>query len=113
MTDAAETVSDIIAHKIIPCTLEFLDKTTIACVEDYAKIGLPLDVEAILLMEADGHPGVVEGESARMSELARAHHARDVRVAQNAAEAEKLTSARRAAFSALARVSLTTILEDA
>lgn len=113
MTDAAETVSAIIAHKIIPCTLEFLDKTTIACVESYAKIGLPLDVEAILLMEADGHPAVVEEESARMIELARAHHARDVHVAKDAAEAEKLTSARRAAFSALARVSPTTILEDA
>lgn len=113
MTDAAETVSDIIARKIIPCTLEFLDKTTIACVEDYTRIGLPLDVEAILLMETDGHPVVAEEESARMIEIARAHHARDVRIAKDAAEAEKLTSARRAAFSALARVSPTTILEDA
>ena len=113
MTDAAETVSDIIAHKIIPCTLEFLDKTTIACVEDYARIGLPLDVEAILLMETDGHPVVVEEESARMIEIARVHHARDVHIAKDAVEAEKLTSARRAAFSALARVSPTTILEDA
>ncbi len=48
MTDAAETVSDIIAQKMIPCTLEFLDRVTIRCVEDYAKIGLPLDAEAIL-----------------------------------------------------------------
>jgi len=113
MTDAAETVSEIIARKIIPCTLEFLDKTTIACVEDYAKIGLPLDAEAILLMETDGHPVVVEEESAQMIEIARAHHAREIRTAKDAAEAEKLTSARRAAFSALARVSPTTILEDA
>jgi glycolate oxidase len=113
MTDAAETVSAIIAAKIIPCTLEFLDRTTIRCVEAYAHVGLPLDAEAILLMETDGHPAVVEEESARMIELAHAHHARDVRVAKDAAEAEKLTSARRAAFSALARVSPTTILEDA
>jgi len=113
MADAAETVSDIIAHKIIPCTLEFLDKTTIACVEDYTKIGLPLDAEAILLMETDGHPVVVEEESTQMIKLARAHRARNVRIAKDATEAEKLTSARRAAFSALARVSPTTILEDA
>jgi glycolate oxidase len=113
MTDAAETVSAIIAAKIIPCTLEFLDRTTIRCVEDYAHIGLPLDAEAILLMETDGHPVVVEEEAARMIELAKRHRARDVRIAKDAAEAEKLTSARRAAFSALARVSPTTILEDA
>src|ERR1017187_2917472 len=113
MTDAAETVSAIIAAKIIPCTLEFLDRTTIRCVEEYAHVGLPLDAEAILLMETDGHPAVVEEQSARMIELARSHRARDVRIARDAAEAEKLTSARRAAFSALARVSPTTILEDA
>jgi glycolate oxidase len=113
MTDAAETVSAIIAAKIIPCTLEFLDHVTIRCVEDYAKIGLPLDAEAILLMEADGHPAVVEDEASRMIELAKKHRARDVRTARDAAEADGLTSARRAAFSALARVSPTTILEDA
>ena len=113
MTDAAETVSDIIAQRIIPCTMEFLDKTTIASVEAYAKIGLPLDAEAILLLETDGHRVVVEEESTRMIELARAHHARDVRIAKDAAEADRLTTARRSAFSALARVSPTTILEDA
>src|SRR5438067_13145821 len=43
MDQAAQTVSQIIAAKIVPCTLEFLDRTTIRCVEDYAKIGLPLD----------------------------------------------------------------------
>ncbi|MGA2137640.1 MAG: FAD-linked oxidase C-terminal domain-containing protein [Verrucomicrobiia bacterium] len=113
MTDAAETVSAIIAAKIIPCTLEFLDRTTMRCVEEYAHVGLPLDAEAILLMETDGHPAVVEEQSARMIELARAHRACDVRVAKDAAEAEKLMSARRGAVAALARVAPTTILEDA
>jgi glycolate oxidase len=113
MIDAAETVSAIVAARIIPCTLEFLDRTTIRCVEDYAKIGLPLDAEAILLMETDGHPAVVEDEAGRMIDMAKQHRARDVRIARDAAEADRLTSARRAAFSALARVSPTTILEDA
>ena len=113
MADAAETVSAIIAARIIPCTLEFLDRTTIGCVEDYAKIGLPLDAEAILLMETDGHPAVVEDEAARMIELAKRHRARTVRIARDAEEAERLTTARRSAFSALARVAPTVILEDA
>jgi glycolate oxidase len=42
-----------------------------------------------------------------------ARGAKEVRVAQDEAEAAKLASARRTAFSALARVSPTTILEDA
>jgi glycolate oxidase len=112
MDQAAQTVSDIIAAQIIPCTLEFLDRTTIACVDDYAQIGLPRDCDALLLMETDGHPAVVEEEAARMVELARQNGCPEVRVAQTEEEAVKLAAARRTAFSALARVAPTTILED-
>lgn len=113
MDEAAQTVSDIIAARIIPCTLEFLDRTTIRCVEEFSKVGLPLDCEALLLMETDGHPAAVEEEAARMVQIAKKNHARDVRVAGDDAEAIRLAVARRNAFSALARVSPTTILEDA
>jgi glycolate oxidase len=112
MDQAAEAVSAIIAAPIIPCTLEFLDRTTIGCVEDYAKIGLPLDCEALLLMETDGHPAVVDEEAAHMERICRAKGCRDVRIAQDDAEAARLAGARRTAFSALARVAPTTILED-
>lgn len=112
MDQAAETVSAIIAAQIIPCTLEFLDRTTIQCVEDYAHIGLPLDCEALLLMETDGHPAVVAEEAARMEQICRAHQCQEVRVAKNEEEAVQLAAARRTAFSALARVGPTTILED-
>ncbi len=113
MDAAAQCVSDIIAAQIIPCTLEFLDRTTIRCVEDFAKVGLPLDCEALLLMESDGHPAAVAEEAAKMEELARKAGALEVRVAKDDAEANKLATARRSAFSALARLAPTTILEDA
>ena len=113
MEQAARTVSAIIAAKIIPCTLEFLDRVTIQCVEDYAKIGLPRDAEAVLLMETDGHPAAVEAEASAMEKIAREHGARSLKTAADAAEAASLAAARRAAFSALARVGPTTILEDA
>lgn len=109
MDKAAQTVSDIIAAKIIPCTLEFLDRTTIHCVEDFAKVGLPLDCEALLLMETDGHPAAVDEEAAQMVKLAKKNGAKEVRVAKNEKEANKLASARRSAFSALARLAPTKI----
>jgi glycolate oxidase len=112
MDQAAQAVSDIIAAQIIPCTLEFLDRTTIRCVEDFAKIGLPLDCEALLLMETDGHPAAVAEEAELMAEIARRNQAINVRMAKDDAEASGLATARRSAFSALARVSPTTILED-
>jgi glycolate oxidase len=113
MDRAADAVSAIIAARIIPCTLEFLDRATIQCVEDYAKIGLPLDCEALLLIETDGHPAAVAEEAGRMEQICRDNGCLELRVARNDAEADSLASARRNAFSALARVAPTTILEDA
>jgi glycolate oxidase len=110
--DAAETVSAIIAARIIPCTLEFLDRMTAGCVEEYAHVGLPTDCDAVLLMETDGHPAAVADESERMAEIARQHGAREVRAARDEAEGLALAAARRNAFSALARRKPTTILED-
>jgi glycolate oxidase len=112
IADAAETVSAIIAARIVPCTLEFLDRMTVACVEDYAHVGLPTDCEAVLLMETDGHPAAVEDEGDRMADIARTRGAREVRTARDAADAINLAAARRNAFSALARRRPTTILED-
>ena len=113
MDAAADTVSAIIAAKIIPCTLEFLDRVTIRCVEDFAHVGLPLDAEAILLMETDGHPTVVDEQAQQMAAIARQCGAAGVKRAATPEEAAKLATARRSAFSALARVAPTTILEDA
>ena len=110
--DAAETVSAIIAARIIPCTLEFLDRMTAGCVEDYAHVGLPTDCDAVLLMETDGHPAAVADESEQMAAIARRNGAREVRAARDEAEGLALAAARRNAFSALARRKPTTILED-
>jgi len=109
---AAQTVSDIIAAKIVPCTLEFLDQATIKCVEDFARIGLPVEANAMLLMETDGPASVVAPEAQAMEEIARQNAAQTIRVAKDAAEGIELATARRTAFSALARERPTTILED-
>ena len=113
MDAAAATVSAIIAAKIVPCTLEFLDSKTLRCVEDYAHVGLPVDAEALLLIEVDGHPAAVADDAARIREICAENGATTVRVAADAAEASRLATARRSAFSALARMRPTTILEDA
>lgn len=110
--DAANAVSAMIAAGIVPCTLEFLDQMTIRCVEDFARIGLPTDCAAMLLMETDGHPAAVADEAAAMERIARDHRAGSIQTAADEQEAARLATARRSAFSALARVRPTTILED-
>ncbi len=110
---AARTVSRIIEAKIIPATLEFMDNPTIRVVDDFAKLGLPRDMEAILLIEQDGDPEAVERDIDLIREICVSEQADRLEVAETREQAEKLLTARRSAFTALARLRPTTILEDA
>ncbi len=112
MESAARSVSKIVERQIIPCTLEFLDRATCQSVEDFAKVGLPTGAAAVVLMETDGHPAVVEEEAAAMESIAKESGAISVEKATDDAHAVRLATARRSAFSALARIRPTTILED-
>lgn len=113
LDNAGKAVSGIIAAKIIPATLEIMDNATIRTVEDYAKVGLPLDAQAVLLIEVDGNPVVVEKEAAKVIEVLKANHADAVQIAKTDAERDKLWAARRAALPALAKLRPTTYVEDA
>jgi len=113
LIDAAKTVSDIIAAHIVPSMMEFLDNTTINCVEDYTRIGLPRKSEAILLIEVDGRGNVVQEDAETIRKIAIKNNASSLQGAADEVEANVLKTARRSAFSALARRMPTTILEDA
>jgi glycolate oxidase len=113
LKDSAQSVSDIIAAHITPCMMEFLDNTTINCVEDYTKIGLPINAEAMLLIEVDGRGSSVFEDSELIQNLLKKNRAANIKIASDAAESLILKTARRSAFSALARRKPTTILEDA
>ncbi|MFB3160175.1 glycolate oxidase subunit GlcD [Neobacillus sp. 179-J 1A1 HS] len=110
---AAKTVSKIIANRIIPTTLEFLDQPTLKVVEAHAQIGLPTDVKAVLLIEQDGPKEVVKRDMEKMANICEQEHAVSVKIASSEEEANNLRTARRSALSALARLKPTTILEDA
>ncbi len=112
MDDAAKTVSAIIAAKITPAMLEFLDNTTIRSVEAYARLGLPVEIAAILLIEVDGRHSVVEEDARQITSICARFHAEDFRVASTENEAMKLKAARRSALASLARTTPTTIMED-
>jgi glycolate oxidase len=113
LAPAARTVARIIESKIIPCTLEFMDRGTIEAVEGFAHVGLPLDVEAVLFIEQDGPQAVVDADIEMIGKICREEGARDVTVAATPEEGTKLAEARRFALSALARLRPTTVLEDA
>lgn len=113
MDKASETVAGIIASRIVPATLEFMDNFTIRAVEDFSHVGLPTDAAALLLIEVDGHPAPVMEDAEKVESLCRKNGATSVRVAKDASERDSVWAARRSALSALANLKPTLVLEDA
>ncbi|MBI5047926.1 MAG: FAD-binding protein [Deltaproteobacteria bacterium] len=112
MRDAAAAVSRIISSKIIPSTLEFMDKNSISCVDDYVSMGLPADVEALLLIEVDGVKELVENQAETIKKICLDNRAKEVRIAGDKKEVKKLWQIRRAISPALAKLKPNKINED-
>jgi len=113
MDDAARAVSTIIRERIIPATLEFMDRTSIDCVREHAGLDLPESVGALLIIEVDGDESLVGAQIERISRLvAEQGSALSVTVASDEADRERLWLARRSISAALMRISPTKINED-
>lgn len=69
--DAGNGVAAVIAAGIIPAGLEMMDRLAIQAAEDFVHAGYPLDAEAILLCEIDGHPAEIEAELPRVAEASK------------------------------------------
>lgn len=103
LADASEAVTAVLQAGIRPVTLELMDETAIRCVEDYLHLGLPLDVEAILLIECDGDEAQVASETQAVVALCEQHGASSVRTAVAKGERDDLWRARRAISGSLSR----------
>jgi len=110
--DATETVVDITGRGITPAACEMLDGWTLRAVEAYVHAGFPLDSAAVLLLEVDGLREAVETQAKNVAEVCGLHHAREVRVARDAAERDLLWKGRKNAFGAVGRLSPTYYVQD-
>jgi glycolate oxidase len=111
--DAAATVSGIITAGLVPAALEMMDAEITRAVEDFVGAGFPRDAAAVLLVEVDGLERGVAAEVDIVERVGRAHGARTVRVARDAAERELLWKGRKSAFGAIARIAPDYYLHDA
>jgi len=112
VNDATETVVEITARGITPAACEMLDGWTIRAVEAYVHAGFPLDCPAILLIDVDGLREDVEAQAEAVADVCRLHHAREVRLARDAAERDLLWKGRKNAFGAVGRISPTYYTQD-
>jgi glycolate dehydrogenase FAD-linked subunit len=104
MGRAADAVASIINAGIIPAGLELMDKRMTQAVEPYANAGYPLDAEAILLCESDGCAEDVADEIQRIRDVLKQSGATEMRVSQNEDERKRFWAGRKAAFSAVGRI---------
>jgi glycolate oxidase len=113
LADACRCVNNILSAGITPATIELMDETTIATIEEAMHLGLPLDVEAMLIIESDGmdQESVVK-EIETIANICRATGASDVEVARNEKERTALWTARRSISPSLARRAPNKLGED-
>ena len=102
---AGDAVAAIIGAGIIPAGLEMMDRLTIRAVEPFVHAGYPLDVEAILLCEADGTPQEVSEEVETLRRLLEQSGATCIEVSQTEEQRLRFWSGRKAAFPAAGRIS--------
>jgi len=103
--DAGDCVAAVIAAGIIPAGMEMMDRPAIHAAEAFVKVGYPLDVEALLIIELDGPPAEVDHLTERVEAIARDHHATTTRSSRDDSERLAFWSGRKAAFPAVGRIS--------
>ncbi len=113
LVDAGKAISQILSSGILPSKMELMDQASMVAVENYQPSGLPLDADAMILIELDGHPMAVRDEAEQVSKVCKAAGAREVRVPQTKEEQEDVWKARKLVSPAIARIKPTKISEDA
>ena len=111
LKDAGLAVGAILAKRVVPSTMEIIDKSSIECVNSEEGILLP-DAGALLIIEVDGSNAQARSETEVVSEVCEAHSAIEVRVAANKREARDIWRARRSISPTLMRLKPTKLNED-
>ncbi len=108
---AGQTVSDIIAARMLPAALEIMDALAIQAAEASVHAHYPV-CNGLLLVELDGPRSEVEALMREVQALCRNNGAREIRVAQTEQERALFWKGRKAAFAAVGRISPNYIVQD-
>ena len=112
ITDATDAVSSIIASKIVPRALEFIDEEAIKAVGRYTGSDSIKETKAMLLIEVDGSPETVHRDALRIMDICKNNKAFDVRKAETEEEVNDLWFVRRSISPALYTIGKKKINQD-
>jgi glycolate oxidase len=113
VVDSGVAITNILSAGILPAAMELMDKYCIQAVEHYQPSGLPLDSEAIVIIEVDGHRASVEEEIEKCSDICRSFPNSRVRVAKTEEDRLNIWKARKMVSPAITQLGPTKISEDA
>jgi glycolate oxidase len=102
---AGDTVGAIIGAGIIPAGMEMMDRPAIHAAEAFVRVGYPLDVEALLIVELVGPAAEVDHLCEAVTRIARERGAVSLRLSTTEAERLAFWAGRKAAFPAVGRIS--------
>jgi glycolate oxidase len=112
LEDAGRAVSEVMHSGILPRALEVVDQQTLVAINQNTNLNLP-EVEALLVVETDGYTKEEnEYQLARIMDIFRKNHARDIKKAETQKEAEALWTARKSAYGVMARINYNLFVED-
>jgi len=112
MVAGGQAVSNIIGSGVVPAKIEFVDNFVVRRIEQMTPMGLPVDANALLLLQADGNPAAVEADTQQIVDILKKSGAKEVRVAKDAAEAAAYWKMRSAGFAAVFGAAHTVLAED-
>ncbi len=101
---ASSAVSAIIAAGLLPATMEMMDNKIINIAEPFAHAGLPLDAEAVLVMDVDGYPESLETQIAEIDSILHQQGVREIRISNSEEERAKIWLARKSVAGAITRL---------
>ena len=110
--DATNSISEIIAAGIVPAALELLDQGILVAVEEAFHFGFPLDAGAVLLIEVDGLEAGLDASRDAILDICQRCGARDVQMANDPKDRQKLWKSRKQAFGAIGRLSPSYCTQD-
>ncbi|MGD8563722.1 MAG: FAD-linked oxidase C-terminal domain-containing protein [Desulfarculaceae bacterium] len=96
LEQSAQAVQAILASGIKPVACEFIDTESLMAVADFVEVDVGAGYEAMILIDIDGPPEVVDRQARDAVRILADSGADPVRLAQDRAEADVLWRARRA-----------------
>jgi glycolate oxidase len=101
--EAGSVVTDIVSHRILPCTLELMDGVFLKTVAEVYGVPCPEGAGAALLMEVDGAAVLLDSQMEIIEDICNRHQALGIELAHSEEERDVLWKARRGGTAALVR----------